>query len=74
MVAGLVFTASYIIYFKFINPSANTLQHWWFGVSPEGISTLGMCLNLLLTLIISSLTAPPPHEVQELVEYIRTPS
>jgi len=74
MVVGLVFTASYIIYFKFINPSANTPQHWWFGVSPEGIGTLGMCLNLLLSLIVSSLTAPPPDEVQELVEYIRTPS
>ena len=74
MVVGLAFTAGYIIYFKFINPSANQPQHWWFGISPEGIGTLGMCLNLVSSLIVSSLTPQPPEEVQELVEYIRIPS
>jgi len=74
MVIGLAFTASYIIYFKFINPLANQPQHWWFGISPEGIGTLGMCLNLVSSLIVSSLTPQPPEEVQELVEYIRIPS
>ncbi|MGS0729290.1 VC_2705 family sodium/solute symporter, partial [Shewanella sp. 0m-11] len=42
MVTGLLFTASYIVYFKFINPSANTADNWLFGVSPEGIGLLGM--------------------------------
>ena len=74
MVVGLAFTAGYIIYFKFINPSANQPQHWWFGISPEGIGTPGMCLNLVSSLIVSSLTLQPPEEVQELVEYIRIPS
>ena len=74
MVVGLAFTAGYIIYFKFINPSANQPQHWWFGISPEGIGTVGMCLNLASSLIVSSLTPQPPEEVQELVEYIRIPS
>ena len=74
MVVGLAFTAGYIIYFKFINPSANQPQHWWFGISPEGIGTLGMCLNLVSSLIVSSLTPQPPEEIQELVEYIRIPS
>ena len=74
MVVGLAFTAGCIIYFKFINPSANQPQHWWFGISPEGIGTLGMCLSLVSSLIVSSLTPQPPEEVQELVEYIRIPS
>ena len=63
MVVGLAFTAGYIIYFKFITPSANQPQHWWFGISPEGIGTLGMCLNLVSSLIVSSLTTQPPEEV-----------
>src|SRR5690606_29055545 len=37
MVTGITFTAAYIIYFKFIDPAANTLEHWWLGISPEGI-------------------------------------
>jgi cation/acetate symporter len=47
MITGLTFTASYIIYFKFINPSINSAENWWFGISPEGIGTLGMVFNFL---------------------------
>ncbi len=47
MVIGIVFTAGYIIYFKFVNPAANNPQHWWFGISPEGIGTLGMIFNFV---------------------------
>jgi len=37
MITGLFFTSSYIIYFKFINPSANSSENWWFGISQEGL-------------------------------------
>ena len=73
MVVGIVFTASYIIYFKFVNPAANHAEHWWFGISPEGIGALGMLLNFFVSLTISRFTAPPPATVQELVETIRIP-
>ena len=73
MISGLVFTASYIIYFKFIDPSANNENHWWFGVSPEGSGTLGMTLNFMVAFTVSSLTAAPPKNVQDLVERIRVP-
>jgi len=73
MISGLVFTTSYIIYFKFIDPSANNENHWWFGVSPEGSGTLGMTLNFMVAFTVSSLTAAPPKNVQDLVERIRVP-
>jgi len=73
MVAGIVFTAGYIIYFKFINPAANTSENWWFGISPEGIGTLGMIINFVLAAIVSTVTPPPPKEIGELVERIRLP-
>ena len=73
MVIGLIFTASYIIYFKFVNPSANVVDNWWFGISPEGIGTLGMLLNFLVTIVVSRLTPAPPIEVQELVDRVRYP-
>ncbi|MGF1762592.1 sodium:solute symporter family protein [Aliivibrio kagoshimensis] len=73
MLSGIVFTAAYIIYFKFVNPAANTPDNWMFGISPEGIGTLGMCLNFVVSIAISKVTAEVPQDVQDLVESIRFP-
>ncbi|MAI42074.1 MAG: sodium:solute symporter family protein [Candidatus Azotimanducaceae bacterium] len=73
MVTGLTFTFSYIVYFKFVSPGTNNAAHWLFGISPEGIGTLGMLLNFVVSLIIMRITPPPPEEIQELVEQIRIP-
>jgi cation/acetate symporter len=73
MISGIVFTASYIIYFKFVNPAANTADNWFFGISPEGIGTLGMLLNFAVSLTVSAFTKPPPESIQALVEDIRVP-
>ncbi len=75
MVAGIVFTAIYIVYFKFLNPTADNAEHWWFGISPEGIGTLGMFLNFSVALLVCRFTAaPPPQNVQAMVLDIRVPS
>lgn len=73
MVIGLIFTLGYLIYFKFMNPDLNNKDHWWFGISPEGIGTLGMILNFVVSIIISKFTPPPPQHIQDLVEDIRIP-
>ncbi len=73
MLAGIIFTLSYIIYFKFINAEMNNASHWLFGISPEGIGTLGMLLNFAVAIVVSKVTAEPPQEIQELVESIRIP-
>ncbi|WKY57933.1 sodium:solute symporter family protein [Vibrio sp. SNU_ST1] len=73
MLSGIAFTASYIIYFKFINPAASTPENWWFGISPEGIGTLGMCLNFVVSIAVNKVTAEVPEDVQEMVENIRYP-
>ena len=73
MITGLFFTSSYIIYFKFINPSANSSENWWFGISPEGIGTLGMLFNFVVSNLVSRITSPPPKEIQDLVDEIRVP-
>jgi len=69
MITGLAFTLFYIIGVKF-----GGMQPWFFGVSPEGIGTLGMIINFIVTLVVSRLTPPPPPEIQEMVEDLRTPS
>lgn len=73
MIAGIAFTAAYIIYFKFINPAASTPDNWFFGISPEGIGTLGMCLNFVVSIVVNKFTAEVPTEVQDMVESIRFP-
>lgn len=73
MITGIVFTASYIIYFKPVLGGPGTPDGYWFGISPEGIGTLGMIFNLIVSLVISRLTPSPPDDVQELTESIRYP-
>ncbi|OGR05047.1 MAG: cation acetate symporter [Deltaproteobacteria bacterium RIFOXYD12_FULL_50_9] len=73
MLSGIAFTAAYIIYFKFINPSANVAANWWFGISPEGIGTIGMLINFAVMIVVSKLTPEPPAEVQRMVESLRYP-
>ena len=70
MITGLVFTAIYIWFFKY---GGGSPEDYWFGISPEGIGTLGMLFNLTVALIVSNFTPPPPQEVQDLVENIRIP-
>lgn len=73
MVTGLVFTFSYIAYFKLINPDANIAANWLFGISPEGIGVIGMLLNFALAIAVSKVTASPPIEVRKLIDSIRVP-
>ncbi|QLC72696.1 cation acetate symporter [Pseudomonas sp. LPB0260] len=72
MVVGLAFTFSYIVYYKFINPTAGP-NEWWFGISPEGIGTLGMLFNFAVSLVVSKVTAAPPDHIQHIIEDIRIP-
>ncbi|MDT9546941.1 MAG: sodium:solute symporter family protein [Chlorobium phaeovibrioides] len=73
MLTGIIFTAAYIIYFKFVNPGMNKPEFWLFGISPEGIGTLGMLINFAVSFVVSRLTPAPPQEIQELVDSLRYP-
>ncbi len=73
MVSGLAFTFLYIAWFKLWAPELNAAEHWLFGISPEGIGVIGMLLNFAVAITVARLTAPPPPEVDALVENIRVP-
>ena len=73
MIIGIVFTASYIIHFKPQLGGSGIPEDFWFGISPEGIGTLGMLINFIISIIVSRLTLAPPRNVIELTESIRTP-
>jgi cation/acetate symporter len=73
MLIGITFTAAYIIWFKMLHPELNNADNWWLGISPEGIGTVGMLVNVIVALTVSRLTPPPPDHIGELVESIRVP-
>ena len=73
MITGITFTAGYIVWFKFVHPELNTADHWWLGISPEGIGTVGMLLNFAVTMSVSRFTPEPPVHVRVLVDLIRVP-
>jgi cation/acetate symporter len=73
MLAGLVFTASYIIYFKFLFSELDTSSNWLLGISPEGIGFIGMIINFAVAISVSSFSTKPPIEVGQMVDKIRLP-
>ena len=73
MLAGFLFTAGYIIYFKSLNPAMDNAQGWLLGISPEGIGTFGTLINLAVAWLVASFTPEPPEDVQAIVEEIRLP-
>jgi cation/acetate symporter len=73
MLTGLVFTFSYIVFFKFISPELNNADYWFLGISPEGIGVIGMILNFLVMLLVTKSSKSPPESVINLVETIRRP-
>lgn len=70
MLAGLISTMGYILYFKFFGGRPEDL---FFGISPEGFGCVGMILNFIVAFVVSSATREPPEEIQALVEDIRIP-
>ena len=71
MICGIGFTLGYIIYFQFMG---GTKEQYLFGISPEGIGTLGMVINFVTAFLVNTVSPPPPHEIQEMVENIHIPS
>ena len=74
MVVGLVFTFAYIVAFKFVAPDTNNAEHWWFGISPEGIGVVGAALNFAVALTVSRFAPAVPASVRSLVDAIRIPA
>ena len=71
MAAGLIFTATYIVT---VAPGFGIgLDPWLFGISPQGIGTIGMVISFAVIWGVSRVTPPPPEGIRELVEEIRYP-
>lgn len=77
MIVGIVLMLYYMIVYKtgligVMEPRPSS--EWWFGTSPEGFGTIAMLVNVVVSVVVSRMTPPPPEHVQEIVENIRIPS
>jgi cation/acetate symporter len=79
MLAGFIATVVYIFLYLgwFFIPGtatfANVEANWLLGISPLSFGAVGAVINFAVALTVSSLTAPPPKEIQDLVESVRYP-
>lgn len=79
MIVGGVTTCVYIFLYMgwFFIPGTNTFENveanWIMGISPLSFGAIGALINFAVAFIVSSMTPPPPKEVQDLVESVRYP-
>jgi cation/acetate symporter len=73
MVAGISFTAFYIVATVFFG-----MDRWTFGVfenglNPQGIGVIGAAINFATTLLLTPISRPPSESVRRLVDSVREP-
>lgn len=79
MIVGGVITCIYVFLYMgwFFIPGTNTFENveaeWILGISPLSFGAIGALINFAVAFIVSSMTPPPPKEVQDLVESVRYP-
>ena len=75
MIVGIVFTTIMILLMRSVQlfgTEAPLLPNF-FGITAQGIGTVGMILNFIITWGVSRVTAAPPQEIQDMVENLRIP-
>lgn len=68
MIAGIGFTASYIL-----GSIYGGWSSWAFGIGPQGIGVVGMMINFAVTLGLTPFFPAPDQTIQELILSIREP-
>ena len=79
MLTGIGTTLLYIFLYKgwfFIqgtNPLPDNADHWLLGINTQSFGAVGAVLNFVVAFAVSSVTAPVPENIQQIVEDIRIP-
>ena len=73
MLVGIIFTAYYIITCVFFGMEPWTFGIFEKGINPQGVGTVGMLLNFIVTLILMPFFRAPDKKVQNMVDSVREP-
>ncbi|MEC8633274.1 MAG: sodium:solute symporter family protein [Pseudomonadota bacterium] len=80
MLAGISVTLLYVFQHKgimFIPGTSflgNMSPNWFFGIEPNAFGVVGAIVNFVAAFAVSRLSAPPPSEVEELLEFLHEPA
>ena len=71
MMLGLALTLFYVVR---THPFfGGSMANAWFDINPISAGVFGVPLGFVTIVVVSLLTAPPPQEIQDLVDYVRYP-
>ena len=68
MIAGIGFTASYILSTVFFGG-----ERWCFGIGPQGIGAVGMVVNFVVAGLLTPICRGPSEAARQMVAQIRAP-
>jgi cation/acetate symporter len=73
MIAGLLFTGTFIVLNRSVQifGTEAPLAGSFLGISAQGIGTVGMILNFIITITVSLVTPKPPDSVVEMISELR---
>jgi cation/acetate symporter len=80
MLTGMIATLGYIFIYKgmFFIPGTNlypnTAEYHFLGIVPHAFGCVAAVMNIVVAYVVSSLTAPTPQRVQDMVEALRMPA
>ncbi len=80
MLTGLGVTLFYVFQHKgimFVKSTAflgDASPNWFLGIEPNAFGAVGAVFNFIVAVVVAKMTAPPPQEVLDLVDNIRSPS
>jgi len=73
MVAGIGFTAFYIIASVYGGMAPWTFGLFERGISPQGIGAFGALLNFVVTFVLTPFSKPPSEAARDMVDQVREP-
>jgi len=79
MLSGIGVTLFYVFQhkgFMFIQGTSflgDMSPNWFMGIEPNAFGAVGALVNFIVAMLVCRVTAPPPEEIQELVDFVRSP-
>ena len=79
MLSGIGVTLFYVFQHKgimFVQSTAflgDMSPNWFLSIEPNAFGAVGALVNFIVAIVVCRLTAEPPQQVQDLVDYIRAP-
>jgi cation/acetate symporter len=69
-----VFQHTGIMFIKSTAFLGDMSPNWFFGIEPNAFGAVGALVNFTVAMVVCKMTPAPPENIQQLVDYIRSPA